>query len=77
MKARPGPHLGPLSHPPGQGDGAWWLLSQGLLEFEQARSALDDLSNHKAGGRRPQLVVGSWERHRALVRWLREKMGVM
>lgn len=55
----------------------WWLLSQGLLEFEQACSALDNLSNHKASGRGPQLIVGSWKRHRALVRWLREKLGVM
>lgn len=51
--------LGPLGHSrPG---GRLWRLSQGLLELEQACPALDDFPNHEAGGRRPQLVMGSWE----------------
>lgn len=34
-------------------------LSQGLLELEQACPTLDDLPDHKAGRRRPQLIMGS------------------
>lgn len=54
----------------------WQLLSQGLLELEQAGPAPDDLPDHKAGGRGPQLIMGSWERHKNTVSWLREKLGV-
>lgn len=55
---------GPLGH---SRPGSWlWRLSQGLLELEQACPALDDFPNHEAGGRRPQLVVGSWGTERLL-----------
>lgn len=42
----------------GQAQGAWRLLSQGLLELKQARPTSDNLPDHEAGGWRPQLVVG-------------------
>lgn len=62
-QARPAP-WGPLGHSrPGS---RLWRLSQGLLELEQACPALDDFPNHEAGGRRPQLVVGSWETEHVL-----------
>lgn len=57
------------------GAGQMVPLSQRLLELEQTCPALDDLPHHKAGRRRPQLIVGSWQRHKSTCQGVEVEVG--